>query len=263
MNAYEAKLEAKRARLERASDRATEASTTAYNASRAATEGIPFGQPILVGHHSEGRHRSALRKSDNAMRRACEATDRAKELARRADAVGTGGISSDDPDAIAKLADKRTDLEIRRDQMKQANAYYKTHGTLDGCDLPANVIEDGKLTLRFQGYYQRPFPPYAISGIGARIRDAAKRAEMITHNAAMPASEEDVNGATITADPDDNRVLLAFPARLSKEHYQLVRRYGFVWSPSRSAFVRKLSGGALAYARQVATLITTAEVPAP
>ena len=35
----------------------------AWDASRKATEGIPFGQPILVGHHSERRHRNAIERS--------------------------------------------------------------------------------------------------------------------------------------------------------------------------------------------------------
>lgn len=40
--------------------------------------GIPFGQPILVGHHSEGRHRRTLEKADNAMRKSIEEGDKAE-----------------------------------------------------------------------------------------------------------------------------------------------------------------------------------------
>ena len=39
----------------------------AFERSEAATAGIPFGQPILVGHHSERTHRAAIEKSWNAM----------------------------------------------------------------------------------------------------------------------------------------------------------------------------------------------------
>ena len=35
-------------------------SEAAFTASEKATEGIPFGQPILVGHHSERAHRKAI-----------------------------------------------------------------------------------------------------------------------------------------------------------------------------------------------------------
>lgn len=263
MNSYEAKQDARRARLERACHSASNASTAAFRAAHEATSGIPFGQPILVDHSSARRHRAALERSDKAMRRAIDSQKAAEELARRAAAVGTGGISSDDPDAIAKLAEKRTDLEVRRDHMKQANAFYKANGTLDGCPVPADVIANGQATLTFQAYYNKPFPPYAIAGIGARIRDAARRANTIEAVAAMPASVETVGTATITADPDDHRVVMTFHDRLSPEDYKRVRTYGFVWSPTRHAFVRKLSNGALAAARTVAARIAAARTTEP
>lgn len=34
-----------------------------WNAALSATAGIPLGQPILVGHHSERRHRNALARA--------------------------------------------------------------------------------------------------------------------------------------------------------------------------------------------------------
>src|SRR5215218_4006566 len=104
MNSYEQKQERKRLRLQAAAERAASEATAHYARSRRYTEGIPMGQPILVGHHSERRHRNALTKSNNAMRKASELAARADELRGRAAAVGTGGISSDDPDAIAKLS---------------------------------------------------------------------------------------------------------------------------------------------------------------
>ena len=39
--------------------------------------GIPFGQPILVGHHSERRHRRVIERADHAMRRSVENADMA------------------------------------------------------------------------------------------------------------------------------------------------------------------------------------------
>ncbi|WP_143132963.1 DUF3560 domain-containing protein, partial [Brucella cytisi] len=70
MNAYEQKQENRRARLEAAAGRAEARAVFAYkraDMSEAAT-GIPFGQPILVGHHSEARHRRTIEKADRAMR---------------------------------------------------------------------------------------------------------------------------------------------------------------------------------------------------
>lgn len=47
--------------------------------------GIPLGQPILVGHHSEKRHRRAIEKADNAMRKSVEETEKAEAYNRRAE----------------------------------------------------------------------------------------------------------------------------------------------------------------------------------
>jgi len=38
---------------------------------------IPMGQPILVGHHSEGRHRRDLKRIDSGMRKAIEESEKA------------------------------------------------------------------------------------------------------------------------------------------------------------------------------------------
>lgn len=258
MNEYEAKQEAKRERLERAAARAQEEAGRAFDRAHAATEGIPFGQPILVGHHSEKRHRGALARADRAGRKGCELMEKSRELASRAEAVGTGGISSDDPDAIGKLDEKRTDLEVRRDNMKKANAYFKAHKTLEGCDVPAEIIAEGLSNMKAWGsVYASPFPPYALTNIGARIRDAQKRATRIEKVAAIPAGEERVGVATITTDPADNRVSISFPDRLSRDDYKRVRSAGFVWSPTRNAFTRKLGNNAIWQARQLAERLPT------
>lgn len=53
-----------------------------------AVEGIPAGQPILIGHHSERRHRNALERSQNAAFAAVAKGREAKEVAARASVVG-------------------------------------------------------------------------------------------------------------------------------------------------------------------------------
>lgn len=68
-------------------DNADKRSNEAYkkaDLSEAAT-GIPFGQPILVGHHSERKHRKVLERADNAMRKSIEEDEKAKNYRRRAE----------------------------------------------------------------------------------------------------------------------------------------------------------------------------------
>lgn len=54
-------------------------------ASHRITGAIPFGQPILVGHHSEKRHRAALAKSHAHMDKGLAAHKEAQDLAEKAE----------------------------------------------------------------------------------------------------------------------------------------------------------------------------------
>lgn len=56
-----------------------------YSRSHAITDHIPMGQPILVGHHSERRHRRDLEKSWNHMDKSVEFGKKAAEYECRAE----------------------------------------------------------------------------------------------------------------------------------------------------------------------------------
>ncbi|WP_299212303.1 DUF3560 domain-containing protein [uncultured Tateyamaria sp.] len=81
MNSYQKKQETRKERLLAAADRQDAKASAAFDAAdlREEKSGIPFGQPILVGHHSEGRHRRALERAHAAMDRGVEASKRADE----------------------------------------------------------------------------------------------------------------------------------------------------------------------------------------
>lgn len=66
------------------SDNAAARRDAAVQTSDDAVAGIPMGQPILVGHHSETRHRRALARSDANMRRALDENKRAEKWDDRA-----------------------------------------------------------------------------------------------------------------------------------------------------------------------------------
>ena len=129
MNTYRERRLARDDRLrEWATKRATRSNgnfTRAHNL----VKDIPIGQPILVGHHSEKRHRRVLECSDSAMRQGCEDAAKASSMNNRADNIGHAvdrAIYRDDPDAIERLTAKLAALEEQRAKMKAANvAYHK------------------------------------------------------------------------------------------------------------------------------------------
>lgn len=80
-------------RLDERADRSDQVAIDADRARRRIQDGIPLGQPILSGHHSEARHRSDIDKMDRNMRRsidADQAADNARAGADRARAVAAG-----------------------------------------------------------------------------------------------------------------------------------------------------------------------------
>ncbi len=82
-NAQEhARLKAER--LKSAAMRAESKSNDYFKKSHDATAMIPMGQPILVGHHSEARHRRDLEKSWSDMGKSVEFSDKAEKYEDRA-----------------------------------------------------------------------------------------------------------------------------------------------------------------------------------
>lgn len=83
----EAKTERALSRSERYEELAAknaQKSNDYYSASKRATEGIPMGQPILIGHHSEKRHRRDLDRSHNAMGKSVEHQKKAEHYEYKA-----------------------------------------------------------------------------------------------------------------------------------------------------------------------------------
>jgi len=89
--------EAEAERYERAEDRAlyheehagkaAARSDAAFGAEHGILDVIPMGQPILIGHHSERRHRRDLERAENARRRGMAEAERADYHADRAEAA--------------------------------------------------------------------------------------------------------------------------------------------------------------------------------
>lgn len=123
--------EAEADRVERAEERAdrfadyagnaADRSQAAYEGVRRIGDGIPFGQPILVGHHSERRARRDIERMDAGMRRSVQEGDKANHWAGRAAAAGAYAEFRNAPGRtlrrIAKL-----EADLRRVERRLADA---------------------------------------------------------------------------------------------------------------------------------------------
>src|SRR6266849_2592014 len=95
MNPYELKQALRKSRQAEGADALQATATQLFELARQSVQHIPFGQPILVGHHSERRHRRDLARHDRLMRKAIDTQKRASDLAGRAATI-SHAISADD-----------------------------------------------------------------------------------------------------------------------------------------------------------------------
>jgi hypothetical protein len=131
MNSYEEKQEARKQRYLDMADKARQEATSRHNQADAMAAIIPFGQPILVGHHSEKRDRNYREKIHRTFGKAFEAMNKAEHYEEKAASVGTGGISGDDPEALVKLRAQLEEMEHAQETMKAANAAIRRGKTED------------------------------------------------------------------------------------------------------------------------------------
>lgn len=278
-NDYEERLEARRERLERAAERAEAKASDAYKRADMSEEatGIPFGQPILVGHHSERRHRAAIKRADNAMRTCVQETQKARDYAGRAASVGSGGISSDDPSAIDKLRDKLAKREALQVMMREANkvvrAFYKK-GVRDSQsgDLWTKYIEklqaiEPTMTDSSALQLLRPdfagrigFADYQLSNNNAEIHRLQARVKQLERDAKRETAEHETNlGFKIIENTEANRVQLIFDGKPAAEIRSVLKSNGFRWSPRESAWQRHLNNAGIYAAKRVMVQLTPEE----
>jgi len=263
VSAFEAKQERRRQRLLDRAQRREALAESSEAAAKEISDGIPMGQPILVGHYSEKGDRRRRGRMHRLYERAHEAGKEAEELRRRAHAVGTAGISADDPQATEKLDQKASDLEARRETMKRANAYWREHKTLNGFDeLDPKEKTEALRTMLLTGA-DVPFPGYALRNIGARIRQAKARAEEIARRDETEPRELAGRGFRVYEDRDDNRLLIEFEERQPPETCRMLHQAGFRWARSRRAWSRQLTNAAWASADYLARKLAENSLPTP
>jgi hypothetical protein len=186
---YRERRERRAERLREWADGREAKSDAAHEASRDATAGIPFGQPILVGHHSERRHRNAVERGQRQATAAIEhgrTADRHREKADNIERAAANAIYSDDDDADERLREKIETLEAKRSRIKAYNASCRKaakSGGIGDLSLLSEAEQQEVATLARVAAYQlgdgAALPSYQLSNLGATIRTARKRLEAI------------------------------------------------------------------------------------
>ena len=254
MNDFESERAAKAARFRQLAEKHENIATGRHFAARERLEMIPLGQPILVGHHSEKRHRKDLTRIDEHFAKAKEHHDKAEYFRRRAAAAESNVvIFSDDPDATEKLVDKIERLKKRQGVMKRANQLIRKADREGLADL--GFSEETITKLFSQDYAGRVgFPNYALTNNSANIRRLEKRLAAIQNTQNDETTEERfTNGVCLVDNVEANRLQIFFPEIPSEEIRRELKRNGFHWSPTVGAWQRHRSNHAMYLAKLILT----------
>ena len=226
------RLEAKREKREEWAAKRSAKAEQRFAAADRAVDGIPFGQPILVGHHSERRHRAAIDRMARNMDAGVESQKMAAHHSQKADGLARQleqSIFSDDPDAIEAIEARVADLRAERDRMKASNAAFKKGDATWAAHLGITPGQAAKRRANIDAGYswmRKPHPAYEITNLGANIRRLEKRIETIRCQQSRSEKAEQAGGVVIEG---DEWVRITFAEKPSREILSDLRAAGFRW----------------------------------
>jgi hypothetical protein len=177
---YRERREARTERLREWAEKREAKSEAAFGRAEQISSVIPMGQPILVGHHSEGRHRRDIGRIESGMRKGVEHSKMAQRHSERAGNIEgqlERSIYSDDPDAIEALEARIESLEAERSRVKAYNVSCRK-GKPDTSLLDesqrkqlAGLLKIGSVFIGKGGQ----FPSYHLQNLGGNINRNKKR----------------------------------------------------------------------------------------
>jgi hypothetical protein len=222
--------EKRQARIERFRELAAKADKESDQSFEQATkmaDFIPFGQPILVGHHSERGDRAYRSKIHNKMNKGVELMHKSKYYEEKAEAAENNtSIYLEDDNSIEKLTEKVEKLSKLQETMKATNKILFSKRTSELQKVEAlqelGYSESSAIKVMQPGCYnQIGFESYQLTNNNARLKTAKERLEKAINLKSTESSEIEIN-----------RLQLFFNGKPSDEIRSELKHSGFRWTPS-------------------------------
>ena len=190
----------------------------------------------------------AAKNKQNAARERNDARyNEVQDILRKIQSVGTGGIMSDDKNAIAKLTAKLEKLEKHQATMKAANAAIRMKDTNKGnAKLKEMGYTDEEIKqLRAPDFCGRiGYPDYEMKNnnanirrIKARIAELEKEAQRAAENTGPVKGD----GYELVEDAEIGRIQFIFDGKPDDSVRVLLKYHGFRWAPTQGAWQRMLN----------------------
>lgn len=260
---YEERREARIDRLHDRAERMRQESAALHQQARKMADVIPFGQPILVGHHSERSDRNYRARIERKFIKGVEAyreSQRAESAA--ASAERNHAISSRDPEALSKLLDKLADLEADQARMKAINAAHKRFVTKPASLDRADLSEEDKAFVRLYkpaySWEPHPYPPYRLSNNNANIKRVRERIAELQQPVEAAREDEEIGGVTIRENEEWDSVELHFPGKPSSDVLHKLKSNGWRWARQSCCWYKKRNDWTRHLAREIVGGMVTA-----
>lgn len=179
-------------RLETWADKRRTKAAAAFNAAHTIVSGIPLGQPILIGHHSEKRHRRDLDRMAANMDAGVQHERTADSMESRAANIRSAvddAIYMDDPDAIERLTAKIAALEADRERHKAENAAFRkgdeAYAAFHGISVERAIHLRAEI-MKGYSWCRQPHPTYSLQNLGATINKEKKRLAQLQRVSVAP-----------------------------------------------------------------------------
>ena len=193
-------------------------------------------------------------KQNAARDRNLEAWNYIQGLLDKIRSVGTGVISSDDPQAVEKLEAKLAALEKHQEMMKAANAAIRMKDPAKGDAKLAELgyTPEDIAKLREPDFCGRiGYPAYALQNNNANIRRIRGRiAELKKRTESTPEGWE-FDGGRVVVNTTENRLQVIFDGKPDADVRTELKGEGFRWAPSQGAWQRQLTDNAMRAARRL------------
>ena len=229
------RLERKLELREEWAEKAEKRSEDRLHSASEVADGIPLGQPVLVGHHSEKRHRRDLARIDRNMTKGMEEFRKAEHHRGKANGITRQldrSIFSDDIDVIETLEARIAENEAKAEQNKKINSAWRKGG-MDGLrslGLSEVVVAKVAETMRLCPWVKKPL---STGHIRASIRADKKRIETIRQRSLQTERAENAGGVLIEKSNSGEWVNITFAEKPEREILNALKAANFFWSGSK------------------------------
>lgn len=226
------RMEARLERREQWAQSRTKEAAQRFGAASKLADAIPFGQPILVGHHSEKHARRDQERIHNNMSKGCEAQAMASRHVGVAGSLSHAlrvSVFSDDCDVVEALAARVAKLEGERSHMRTVNALFRKKDAAGLAALGLDLVKLQATVAGFESYRDKqPYAKYELSNLGGRISKDRKRLDFVkVQQARVALANASMKGVTLEDCGDYVRV--TFAEKPEREILDALRGAGFHW----------------------------------